>query len=90
MVSGKDIPPLNSKKIDSYCQSIIEVFGRHSVDATEAFKNAIALIADLGEVTNDRLKRQAVLNELLANNAINSDTEKRRFAMLSGSGYGKC
>ena len=65
MVAGKDIPPLNSKKIDRYCQTIIDAFGRHSEDAVRIFNDAVGLIDTLGDVTNDRLKRLAVLDELL-------------------------
>ena len=65
LVAGKDMPPLNSKKIDGYCQAIIDAFGRHSEDAVRIFNDAVSLIGTLGELTNDRLKRQAVLDELL-------------------------
>ncbi|MCM2286137.1 MAG: AIPR family protein [Desulfobacula sp.] len=65
MVAGKDIPQLNSKKIEGYCQTIIDAFARHSEAAVRIFNDAVGLIETLGEVTNDRLKRQAVLDELL-------------------------
>jgi len=65
IIAGKDIPPLDSKKVDSYCQPIIDSFSRHSEEATNIFSNAANLINALGEVSNDRLKRQAVLDELL-------------------------
>ena len=66
IVAGKEIPPLNSKKMEGYCQSIIGVFCRHGDEATDKFNLAINLINDLGDVSNDRLKRQAVLEDLLA------------------------
>lgn len=65
IVSGKNIPPLNSRKIDDYCQQIIITFSSHNDDAIKIFNKAVNLISDLGDVTNDRLKRQAVLDELL-------------------------
>jgi len=65
IVSGKNIPPLNSRKTDDYCQKIISTFSSHNDDAIKIFNKAVNLISDLGDVTNDRLKRQAVLDELL-------------------------
>lgn len=65
IVSGKNIPPLNSRKIDDYCQKIISTFSSHNDDAIKIFNKAVNLISHLGDVTNDRLKRQAVLDELL-------------------------
>lgn len=65
IVAGKDIPPLNSRRIDTYCQSIINVFSRHGDQATETFYRAVEFIEQLKEVSNDRLKRQAILEELL-------------------------
>lgn len=65
LVAGKEIPQLNSKKIDGYCQKIIDLFNRHNDEAVKIFTQAAQLIGELGEVTNDRLKRQAVLEELL-------------------------
>lgn len=65
MTAGKDIPPLNSKKIDEYCQKIIDMFARHNENAVQIFNNAASIISSLGNVTNDRLKRQSVMEELL-------------------------
>ena len=65
IVAGKELPKLNSKKADKYCQKIIDTFGQHSEQSTNVFKRAVRYIEELGEVTNDRLKRQAVLAELL-------------------------
>ena len=65
MVAGKELPKLNSRKADVYCQKLIDTFGRHGEQGTDVFKKAVKFIEDLGDVTNDRLKRQAILDELL-------------------------
>lgn len=65
IVAGKDVPPLGAKKMDSYAQKIIDKFHHHSADGTAAFTKAVSIIESLGDISNDRLKRQAVLEEML-------------------------
>lgn len=66
IVAGKDMPQLGSKSMDKYAQKIIDKFLHHGTDGTAVFTQAVDIINSLGEVTNDRLKRQSVLDELLA------------------------
>lgn len=66
MVAGKGIPALNSKAVEAYCQKVIDLFVRHNDEANEVFEKAVACVNSLGDLTSDRLKRQAVLEELLA------------------------
>jgi hypothetical protein len=66
LVAGKDLSPLNSKQSDKTAQAIIGAMGQHGEVATEVFGKAVAICRSLGEVTNDRLKRQAILGEMLA------------------------
>lgn len=66
IVAGKDVPQPGAKKMDAYAQKIIDKFNHHSADGTAVFARAIKIIESLGEITNDRLKRQAVLDEMLA------------------------
>ena len=66
IVAGKEIPQLNSRKMDAYAQKLINKFSHHSAEGTEVFTQAVDIVNSLGEVTNDRLKRQSVLDELLA------------------------
>lgn len=66
IVAGKEMPAMNSRKMDEYCQKIIDKFSHHSPEGTEVFTRAIKIIEDLGEISNDRLKRQAVLDEMLS------------------------
>lgn len=66
IVAGNDIPKINSNKIEAYCQKIIDVFSKHGNSAISAFSKAVSIIESLGEITDDRLKRQAVLDEMLS------------------------
>ena len=64
VVSGKDVPALNSRRMESYCQGIIAVMGRHSDKSVEVFQKISRLIGDGKEVSDDRLKRQSILESL--------------------------
>jgi hypothetical protein len=66
IVAGKDMPQLGSRKMDMYAQKIIDKFLHHGTEGTAVFAQAIDIVNSLGEVTNDRLKRQSVLDEMLA------------------------
>lgn len=66
IVTGNEPPKLNSKAMLSYCDQIINILHKHSDTATNVFKRAIDAIEALGEISNNRLKRQAVLDELIA------------------------
>lgn len=66
IIAGKDVPQMGSRKMDAYAQKIIDKFNHHSPEGTAVFTKAVDIVNSLGEITNDRLKRQAVLDELLA------------------------
>lgn len=66
IVAGKEFPSLGARKMDAYAQKIIDQFNHHSPEGTAVFTKAVTIIEGLGEVSNDRLKRQAVLDEMLA------------------------
>ncbi len=66
IVAGKEMPSLNSKKMDEYAQKIIDIFSHHSTKGTAVFTQTVNIVNSLGDVTNDQLKRQTVLNEMLA------------------------
>ena len=65
MISGRGVPNLNSRSIEGYAQKIVDIFSSHNEQGTKVFTDAVAIIESMGSITNDRLKRQAVLNELL-------------------------
>lgn len=65
ILSEKTILPLNSKKVEKSAQNIIDVMGQHNQKATDFFAKIVAVAQSLGEVTNDRLKRQEILAEMM-------------------------
>jgi hypothetical protein len=66
IVSGKQIPQLNSREMQKYAQNIIDKFSEHNAEGTAVFAQAVQIATDLGQITDDRLKRQSVLDEMLA------------------------
>ncbi|PHV23042.1 AIPR family protein [Janthinobacterium sp. BJB446] len=65
VVSEKTVLPLNSKKAEQSAEKIIKVMGQHGKKATEVFEKIVEICQSMGEVSNDRLKRQAILAEML-------------------------
>ncbi len=65
ILAGKEHPPFNSKKMETYCQSIIDALSHHSDLLVEPFTDAVDVILSIDEITNDRLKRQLILQEML-------------------------
>lgn len=66
VVCGKEALPLNSKNAEKAAQQIINTMGQHGQAATDVFGKIVGICQGLGEVTTDRLKRQAILGEMLA------------------------
>lgn len=58
--------PLNSKKTETEALRIIAIMGKHGQEATDHFSKIVSICQGLGEVSSDRLKRQAILGEMLA------------------------
>ena len=56
---------LNSKQIEKECDKIIEVMSSHNDQAVELFKKSLEFINSIDNVTEDRLKRQAIFSEIL-------------------------
>jgi hypothetical protein len=65
IITGEPVPQLNSRKIELYCKKIIDAFSSHGDTVIKPFRKAVSIIEELGEITNDRLKRQAVLTEMI-------------------------
>ncbi|WP_233890097.1 AIPR family protein [Paraburkholderia flagellata] len=65
MVCGPEVLPLNSKQVEKAAQKIIDVMGQHGQSATDVFEKIVRVCQGLGEVSTDRLKRQAILGEML-------------------------
>lgn len=67
IIAGNKMPDINSKKIDPYCQKIVDALSKHGSSAITPFKKAAGIIESMGDISSDRLKRQAVLEEMLKN-----------------------
>lgn len=65
-VAGKDVSKLNSNAIERQAQAVIGVVSRHGQGATALFTQLVGICQSMGEVTSDRLKRQAILAEMTA------------------------
>lgn len=63
---GSDVQQLNSRKVAQDSQKIINLVGQHGQAATDAFNRVVSICQSLGDVSGDRLKRQAILAEMLA------------------------
>lgn len=66
IVNGKEVVRLNSRAAEKGAQAVIDVMGQHGARASETFNRIAEICTGLGEVTTDRLKRQAILQEMLA------------------------
>lgn len=62
----KATEPLNSRSIERSAAAVIQKMAHHSPATTEIFAKAVDICQSLGTVTADRLKRQAILSEMLA------------------------
>lgn len=67
IIAGDKMPDINSKKIDPYCQKIVDALSKHGSSAVTPFKKAAGIIESMGDISSDRLKRQAILEEMLKN-----------------------
>ena len=65
IIAGEKMPEINSKKIDAYCQKIIDALSKHGAAAITPFKKAADIVQSMGDISSDRLKRQTVLEEML-------------------------
>lgn len=63
---GPSVMPLNARQAEQGATKIVEVMGQHGQPATEVFNKIVAICQKLGDVSADRLKRQAILGEMLA------------------------
>ncbi|MFY2941417.1 AIPR family protein [Achromobacter xylosoxidans] len=66
LLGGVGSVPLNSKSASQQAQKIISVMQQHGAEATSVFMRIVSVLHDLGDVSSDRLKRQAILQEMLA------------------------
>lgn len=65
LLCGSGSVQLNSKAAEQQAQKIIGVMQQHGAAATDIFTKIVGILQGLGDVTSDRLKRQAILQEML-------------------------
>lgn len=64
-VAGGKMPPLNSKKLDKYCDKIVASLSSGGKGSATPFIKAIEVIKNAGDATRDRLKRQPYTTQIL-------------------------
>lgn len=57
---------LNAKKADTSAKAIIDLMSSHNQKTIDVFNKTAAICQSMGDVSSDRLKRQAILTEMLA------------------------
>lgn len=65
LIAGKDTPELGSRAADKYAATLIDTLSRHDKSVPH-FKQAAAAIETLAPISDDRLKRGAILEEMRA------------------------
>jgi hypothetical protein len=65
IIAGQKMPEINSKKIEPYCQKIIDALSKHGSSSVTPFRKAAEIIQSFGDISSDRLKRQSVLDEMI-------------------------
>lgn len=65
LLCGPGSVQLNSKAAEQQAQKVIGVMQQHGAAATDVFTKIVGILQGLGDVTSDRLKRQAILQEML-------------------------
>lgn len=66
LISGKQADALNSRAIERSAAAVIQRMAQHGAPATEVFTRAVDICRNMGTVSADRLKRQAILSEMLS------------------------
>ncbi|EMJ5764142.1 AIPR family protein [Klebsiella oxytoca] len=66
LIAGKEIPKLGSKRMDTYCGKIIREMTKHNDKIKATFQKAVEIVLSIEDITDDRMKRQAILEEMLA------------------------
>lgn len=64
LIAGKEIPKLGSKKMDTYCGKIITEMTKHGDKVKSTFQKAVEIVLSVEDITDDRMKRQAILDEM--------------------------
>lgn len=65
IICGRDNCNLSSRAAVTQSDAIVKVMEAHGPSATRVFERAAQICQGLGEVSNDRMKRQAILADML-------------------------
>ncbi|MDU7867818.1 MAG: AIPR family protein [Pantoea sp.] len=65
LIAGKEIPKPGSRKVDTYCTKIITEMTKHGDKIKATFQKAVEIVLSVDDITDARLKRQAILDEML-------------------------
>jgi hypothetical protein len=65
-IAGKSMPALTSKKIDTYCNVILEAIAAGSKKAEPHFQAAVDVLEKLGKTSRDRLKGRPFVGQVKA------------------------
>lgn len=66
LIAGKLVPEFNSKQMETYCNKLVQVLSKTNTDTKRYFKEAIIIVNSVQDITDDRLKRQTVLEEMMS------------------------
>lgn len=66
IIGGELKVNLNSKKIETYCQNIIEVCSKPSQELASIYNDSVNMLTSIEDLTPDRLKRQAIMTEIIS------------------------
>lgn len=65
IICGKNISKINSKKIEKDCEKIISALAKHGDSVKVPFNKAVTIIQSFPDITDDKLKRQTIMEEML-------------------------
>lgn len=65
LVAGQDLPKPNTKRMEVYCNKIINKFSKHDAEVVKIFTQAVNIVIGVDELSDDKMKRQSTLDELL-------------------------
>jgi hypothetical protein len=65
IICGRESCKISSRDAAKQADQVVKIMGAHGPNATRIFERASHICQGLGEVTNDRMKRQAILIDML-------------------------
>lgn len=65
LIAGELNLDFNSRKIEAYCQKIIDVCSTSNDQVIKIYNRAVTILTSIEDLTDDRLKRQAIMSEMI-------------------------